>query len=63
MNSSQTSTDKSACTTTKQPPSKQTIATSTNPNFDQMDVKQMKAFISARGVLVSTYQKPKLIQS
>ena len=46
MTSSQTSTDKTACTTTKQPPSKQAIATSTNPNFDRMDVKQIKAFIS-----------------
>ena len=62
MTSSQTSTDKTACTTTKQPPSKQAIATSTNPNFDQMDEKQMKAFISSRGVLVSTNQKPELVQ-
>ena len=44
MTSSQTFTDKSACTTTKQLPSEEAIATSTNPNFDQMDVKQMKAF-------------------
>ena len=59
MTSSQTSTDKTACTTTKQPPSKQAIATFTNPNFDQMDEK---AFISSRGVLVSTNQKPELVQ-
>ena len=44
MTCSQTFTDKSACTTTKQLPSEEAIATSTNPNFDQMDVKQMKAF-------------------
>ena len=54
MTSSQTSADKTACTTTKQPPSKLAIATSTNPNFDQMVVKQIKAFISAQSVQVST---------
>ena len=44
--SSQSSTDNTACTTTKQPPSKQAIAaTSTSPNFDQMYVKQIEAFI------------------
>ena len=47
MTSSQTPTDKTSCTTTKQPPSKQVIATSTDSNFDQMDVKNIKAFISA----------------
>ena len=31
--------------------------------FDQMDVKQIKAFISVWGVLLSTDQKPELIQS
>ena len=62
MTSSQTSTDKTACTTTKQPPSKQAIATSTNPNFDQMDVKQIKAFISAQSVQVSTYHKPNIFR-
>ena len=45
------------CTTTKQLSSKQATATFINPNFDQMDVKQIKAFISARGVQVSTYCK------
>ena len=61
MTSSQTTTDKTSCTTTKQPPSKQAIATSTDSNFDQMDVKNIKAFISARGVQVSTYRKTELI--
>ena len=61
MTSSQTTTDKTSCTTTKQPPSKQAIATSTDSNFDQMDVKNIKAFISARGVQVSTYCKTELI--
>ena len=61
MTSSQTPTDKTSCTTTKQPPSKQAIATSTDSNFDQMDVKNIKAFISARGVQVSTYCKTELI--
>ena len=50
MTSSRTSTDKPTCTTTKQPSSKQAIAAGPNPNFDQMDVKKMKAFISVRGV-------------
>ena len=45
-----------------QPPSKLAIATSTNPNFEQMDVKQIKAFISTQGVQVSTYCNPELIQ-
>ena len=62
ITSSQTSTDKTAFTTTKQPSSKQAIATSFNLNFNQMDVKQIKAFISAWGVQVSIYRKPKLTQ-
>ena len=62
ITSSQTSTDKSACNITKQPPSKIAITTSTNPNFDQMDVKQIKALISAQHVQVSIYHKPELIQ-
>ena len=62
MTSSQTSTDKTACTTTKQPPSKLAIATSTNPNFDQVDVKQIKVFISAQSVQVSTYHKPNIFR-
>ena len=56
MTSSQTTTDKTSCTTTKQPPSNQAIATSSDSNFDQMDVKNIKAFISVRGVQVSTYR-------
>ena len=52
MTSSQTSSDKTASITTKQPPSKQAIATFTNPNFDQMDVKQIKVFISPQRVQV-----------
>ena len=62
ITSSQTSTDKTACNTTKQPPSKIAITTSTNPNFDQMDVKQIKALISVQHVQVSIYHKPVLIQ-
>ena len=61
MTSSQTPTDKTSCTTTKQPHSKQAIATSTDSNFDQVDVKNIKALISARGVQVSTYRKTELI--
>ena len=33
-----------------------------NLNFDKMDVKEIKGFISARGVQVSTYRKPELIR-
>ena len=62
MSSSQTFTDKTECTSTKQPPSKLAIATLTNPNFDQMDVKQIRAFISSQGVQVYTNHKPELIQ-
>ena len=62
MTSSQTLTDKTSCTTTKQPSCKQAIATITGSNFDQMDVEKIKAFISARGVQVSTYRKTELIQ-
>ena len=61
LTSSQTPTDKTSCTTTKQPSSKQAIAASTDSNFDQMDMKNIKAFISAWGVQVSTYNKTKLI--
>ena len=62
MTSSQTSTDKTAWTTTKQPSSKLATTASTCPNFDQMDVKQIKAFISSQDVQVSTYRNPELIQ-
>ena len=31
-------------------------------NFDKMNVKEVKGFISARGVQVSTYRKPELIR-
>ena len=61
MTSSQTLTDKTSCTTTKQPSCKQAIATITGSNFDQMDVKKIKAFTSAWGVQVSTYRKTELI--
>ena len=61
MTSSHTPTDKTSCTTTKQPSSKQAITTSTDSNFDQVDVKNTKAFISARGVQVSTYCKTELV--
>ena len=40
MTSSQTLTDKTSCTTTKQPSCKQAIATFTGSNFDQMYVKK-----------------------
>ena len=33
-----------------------------NLNFEKMDVKEIKGFISARGVQVSTYRKPELIR-
>jgi len=33
-----------------------------NLDFDKMDVKEIKGFISARGVQASTYRKPELIQ-
>ena len=51
-------------TTTTQPSStstssKQPYAT---PNFDNMDIKAIKEFISARGVQVSNYRKPQLIE-
>ena len=39
--------------------SKQPHAT---PNFDNMDIKAIKEFISARGVQVSNYRKPQLIE-
>ena len=76
MTSSQISTDKP--TVGKELSSKQgTTSTSTSENknndndndnsnnnldFDKMDVKEIKEFISARGVQVSTYCKPELIQ-
>ena len=39
--------------------SKQPHAT---PNFDNMDIKAIKEFMSARGVQVSNYRKPQLIE-
>ncbi|PFX19835.1 hypothetical protein AWC38_SpisGene15759 [Stylophora pistillata] len=62
LTTSQTSTDKPTCTTTKRPSSKQAIATCTNPNFDQIDVREIKAFIFLQGVQVTSYYKPEFIQ-
>jgi len=59
MTSSLTSTDKP--TAMNQPSSQQATATADH-EFDKMDVKEIKRFISARGVQVSTYRKAKLIQ-
>ena len=59
MTSYLTSTDKP--TAMKQPSSQQAITTADH-EFDKMDVKEIKRFISARGVQVSTYRKSELIQ-
>ena len=51
-------------TTTTQPSSTSTSSKQTHatPNFDNMDIKAIKEFISARGVEVSNYRKPQLIE-
>ena len=59
MTSYLTSTDKP--TAMKQPSSQQATTTADH-EFDKMDVKELKRFISARGVHVSTYHKSELIQ-
>ena len=51
-----TSTTQAASTSTS---SKQTHTT---PDFEKMDIKAIKEFISARGVQVSNYRKPQLIE-
>ena len=51
-------------TTTTQPSSTSTSSKQPHvtPNFDNMDIKAIKEFISARGVQVSNYRKPQLIE-
>ena len=51
-------------TTTTQAASTSTSSkqTHTTPDFENMDIKAIKEFISARGVQVSNYRKPQLIE-
>ena len=49
-------------TTQAGPTSTSSKQTHTTPDFENMDIKAIKEFISAKGVQVSNYRKPQLIE-